>query len=94
LSQGKFAEKELLRYSAELAKKNRELQEALDNIKTLSGMLPICASCKKIREDKGSWSGVESYITKHSEVLFSHGICPECEKKMYEDLEKPKKENL
>jgi CheY-like chemotaxis protein len=74
--------------------KNRELQEALDNAKTISGMLPICASCKKIRDDKGYWSGVESYTTKHSEVLFSHGICPECEKKMNEDLEKLKKENL
>lgn len=51
--------------------------------KTLSGMLPICASCKKIRDDKGYWNQIEAYITEHSEAKFSHGICPECMKKLY-----------
>ena len=63
-----------------------ELKEALNNIKTLKGLLPICASCKKIRDDKGYWSEVESYISLHSEVAFSHGICPDCMKKLYPDV--------
>jgi len=62
---------------------NEELQEALDRVKQLSGLLPICASCKKIRDDKGYWNQIESYISKHSEAQFTHGICPECTRKMY-----------
>ena len=69
-----------------------ELKESLANVKTLSGMLPICASCKKIRDDKGYWSRIETYISEHADVLFTHGICPDCEKKAYEELEKFKKE--
>ncbi|MGH9788745.1 MAG: PAS domain S-box protein [Candidatus Acidiferrales bacterium] len=61
----------------------RELQEALANIKTLSGLLPICASCKKVRDDGGYWSQIESYISAHSDAQFSHGICPECAKQLY-----------
>ena len=68
----------------------RRLQDALNKVKTLSGMLPICASCKKIRDDNGYWSGVETYVSKHTEVVFSHGLCPECEKKMYKELEQLK----
>ena len=75
------------------SKKNKELQDALANVKQLTGMLPICASCKQIRDDKGYWSAVESYIGKHSEAVFSHGLCLECEKKAYEDLEKLLKED-
>lgn len=63
-----------------------ELQEALANIKTLSGLLPICASCKKIRDDKGYWNQIETYIKNHSEATFTHGICPECFKKLYPDV--------
>ncbi len=63
-----------------------DLQEALANVKSLSGLLPICASCKKIRDDKGYWSQVESYIQKHSDATFTHGMCPECLKKWYPDL--------
>src|SRR5512139_2855608 len=59
------------------------LQDALDNIKRLSGLLPICSSCKKIRDDKGYWNQIEKYIAEHSEAEFSHGICPECVKKLY-----------
>ncbi|MBF0506616.1 MAG: PhnD/SsuA/transferrin family substrate-binding protein [Nitrospirae bacterium] len=60
-----------------------ELQEALAKVKQLSGLLPICASCKKIRDDKGYWNQIEIYISEHSEALFSHAICPECGKKLY-----------
>lgn len=60
-----------------------KLQEALNKIKTLRGIIPICASCKKIRDDKGFWNQVESYIKEHSEADFSHGICPDCAQKLY-----------
>jgi PAS domain S-box-containing protein len=60
-----------------------ELQAALAKVKTLSGLLPICASCKKIRDDKGYWHQVEVYVRNHSEAQFSHGLCPKCMKKLY-----------
>ena len=63
----------------------RELQDALANVKTLRGLLPICAYCKKIRDDKGYWNRLESYIRDHSGAEFTHGICPECLKKLYPD---------
>jgi PAS domain S-box-containing protein len=63
-----------------------ELQDALANIKTLKGLLPICASCKKIRDDKGYWNQIEAYIRDHTDADFSHGICPECREKLYPDL--------
>ena len=66
----------------------QELKDARSHIKTLSGMLPICASCKKIRDDKGYWNQIEKYITEHTEALFSHGLCPDCLKKAYEELAK------
>ena len=64
----------------------KELQEALDKVKLLSGFIPICASCKKIRDDKGYWQQVEEYIREHSEAEFSHGICPDCAKKLYPEF--------
>jgi len=60
-----------------------KLKEAITRIKKLSGLLPICASCKKIRDDKGYWNRIETYIHTHSEAEFSHGLCPECMDKMY-----------
>ncbi|MEA3333013.1 MAG: response regulator, partial [Pseudomonadota bacterium] len=63
-----------------------ELQSALSKVKQLSGFLPICASCKKIRDDKGYWNQLESYIRDHSEAEFSHGICPDCAEKLYPEL--------
>lgn len=63
-----------------------DLQEALSEVKTLSGFLPICMSCKKIRDDKGYWNQIEAYIRDHSEAEFSHGICPDCAKKLYHQL--------
>lgn len=64
-----------------------DLQKTLKEVKTLSGLIPICASCKKIRDDKGYWNQIESYISKHSDADFSHGICPECAKTLYPDFE-------
>jgi len=64
-------------------RKNKELQKALESIRTLRGMIPICASCKKIRDDEGYWHDVAVYVRDHSEAEFSHGICPECMAKLY-----------
>ncbi len=64
----------------------RELKKALSEIKTLSGLLPICSSCKKIRDDDGYWKQIESYISAHSEAEFSHSICPDCMTKLYPQL--------
>lgn len=64
-----------------------ELQRALAEVKTLRGILPICSHCKKIRDDKGYWNKIESYIQDHSEAEFSHGICQECAKKYYPDMD-------
>jgi PleD family two-component response regulator len=69
-----------------LEDKNTQLQKALDEIKILQGIIPICANCKKVRDDKGFWNQVETYISKHSEVEFSHGICPTCAKELYPGL--------
>jgi len=63
-----------------------DLQKALVEVKTLSGLLPICSSCKKIRDDEGSWNSLEHYISTHSEAEFSHGLCPECAHRMYPDF--------
>jgi CheY-like chemotaxis protein len=63
-----------------------DLQDAIGQIKTLSGLLPICANCKKIRNDKGYWERIETYISKHTSAGFTHGICPECMKKLYPEL--------
>ena len=63
-----------------------ELQDALKKVKMLSGLLPICAGCKRIKDDAGSWQNVEEYVTLHSEVEFSHGLCPDCIRKYYPDL--------
>ena len=71
----------------------RELQQALKNVKALSGLLPICASCKKIRDDEGYWKQIESYISAHSEAEFSHGICPDCLEKLYPDVYKKMKQD-
>ncbi|MBF0529927.1 MAG: PAS domain S-box protein, partial [Deltaproteobacteria bacterium] len=64
----------------------QELQVALNEVKTLRGFIPICASCKKIRNDEGYWEQIEEYISDRSEAQFSHGICPDCAKKYYPDL--------
>jgi hypothetical protein len=63
-----------------------ELKDALNKVKALGGLLPICSSCKKIRDDKGYWNQIESYIRSHSDAEFSHSICPECAEKLYPDF--------
>ncbi len=63
--------------------KIEELRQALNQVKTLSGFLPICMHCKNIRDDKGYWERVETYVSSHTGTQFSHGICPECMKKHY-----------
>ncbi|HSA02429.1 MAG TPA: PAS domain S-box protein [Candidatus Paceibacterota bacterium] len=72
---------------AEREKLIQELQQALANVKTLSGLLPVCASCKKVRDDNGYWSQLESYLKSHSDVLITHGICPDCIKRLYPEYD-------
>jgi len=73
----------------ELRRLNKELQEALDQVQTLSGLLPICSSCKKIRDEEDHWQPLEVYIRDRSEAEFTHSICPACAKKLYPDYYKP-----
>jgi PAS domain S-box-containing protein len=80
------------RIEEEREKLVRDLQKALSEVKKLSGFLPICASCKKIKDDKGYWRQIEAYIRDHSEAEFSHGICPDCMKKLYGDI--PEEEDI
>ncbi|MEN8189577.1 MAG: sensor with HAMP domain protein, partial [Thermodesulfobacteriota bacterium] len=78
-----------LEFQKELAyrkKIQRDLESALEQVKQLRGLLPICASCKNIRDDNGYWSQIEGYIEKHSDVTFTHGLCPDCGKKLYPEL--------
>jgi len=72
-----------LELQAHLARKVRELQEALEHVKTLQGILPICCFCKRIRDDQDYWRQVEDYVTSRSEARFSHSVCPECMKREY-----------
>ena len=73
----------ILKLQMELASRVKELQEALDQIKTLEGILPICMYCKKIRNDQNYWQQVDIYISQHSKAEFTHGLCPECLEKYY-----------
>ena len=77
------------RKQAELKLKQtvEELESALEQIRTLRGIVPICTNCKKIRDDKGFWEQVETYVARHTEADFSHGICPDCMKKLYPYLD-------
>ena len=79
-------------HNERLNKLNRELKDAFEKIKTLEGIIPICCICKNIRDDEGYWERIEEYMTKHSDAMFSHGICPECIKKHYPDLHQDKGE--
>jgi len=65
----------------------RSLEETLAQVKTLSGLLPICARCKKIRDDNGYWNQIEAFISAHSDADFTHGICPECSSALYPEME-------
>ncbi|MFY9396802.1 MAG: PAS domain-containing protein [Desulfomonilia bacterium] len=74
---------ELKRVEEERERLNVELKAALDSIKTLKGLIPICAGCKKIRDDRGFWNHLEQYVEEHSDASFSHGLCPECFRKYF-----------
>ena len=75
---------------ADLARRVQELQEALQNVKLLQGLLPICSYCKRIRDDHDYWQQVETYVSEHTQATFTHGICPEC----YEKFMKPELQEL
>jgi hypothetical protein len=73
------------------AEKERErllvdLQKAAAEIRTLQGLLPICSSCKRVRDDTGYWNQIETYISAHADVRFSHGLCPECARTLYPEV--------
>lgn len=78
--------RQMLELQSALADKVEELRLALNQIKTLHGILPICASCKRIRDDQGYWSQVESYLSEHTDVTFSHSLCPGCVRRLYPDF--------
>lgn len=81
---------ELVNAQRQLTKKNAELEKAIKQIDMLSRMIPICSNCKKIRDDDGFWEQLESYMSRHSKMVFSHGICPDCMVKLYPDYVKKK----
>ena len=77
----------LIRALGTLERRNSELARTISQTKTLRGLLPVCASCKKIRNELGIWEGIEDYIERHSEAAFSHAVCPDCEKRLYPELD-------
>mgnify|MGYP000011619223 FL=1 len=77
--------KRMIELQKELVQKIKELQDALDHIRTLQGIIPICSICHKIRTDADSWEKLEKYVEDHSDAQFSHGICPDCMAKYYGD---------
>ncbi len=72
----------------ELRRLNAELHAALDSVETLRGLIPICAACKKVRDDEGYWQEVEVYVHDHTQAQFSHGLCPSCAHKLYPDSQR------
>ena len=77
---------ELFEKNLELTRKQKELEDALDNIKALKGLIPICAQCKKVRDDEGDWNQIELYLRQHAHLQFTHGICPECKDELLDDF--------
>lgn len=75
-----------IRYGVERQALTLKLQKALEEVKRLKNLLPICAGCKKIRDDQGYWQSVEKYLLDHAGVQFSHGLCPDCVRKLYPDM--------
>ena len=76
----------MVELQASLVTSMKTLEMALNDLKILRGIIPICANCKKIRDDSGYWNQVENYIRDHSEARFSHGICPDCMQRLYPDV--------
>lgn len=77
---------ELVTVKRQLQQKNAELEEALAQVKILKGLLPICANCKNVRDDKGYWQTVESFVSAHTDATFTHGLCPTCVRKLYPEF--------
>ena len=71
----------------ELNEKVKELKQALAEVRTLKGIVPICANCKNVRDDQGYWNRVESYLNEHTEADFTHAVCPDCMKRLYPQFE-------
>ena len=90
----KLSQDRLTQSNKELVEKNIQIEKAFSKVKTLSGLLPICAACKKIRDDEGYWNQIEAYLSKHTDTKFSHGLCEECAEKLYGDQEWYKKESV
>jgi len=78
------------RLSRTVRKQAIKLQAALDDVKTLRGIIPICSYCHKVRDDDGAWGGLEKYVREHSDAAFSHGICHDCYPKVQEEIEQEK----
>lgn len=78
---------ERMRLQVKQAKLIADLQQALEHVKTLKGLIPICAWCKKIRDDSGYWQEIEAYLSQHSDADFTHGMCPGCVQKTYSDFD-------
>jgi DNA-binding response OmpR family regulator len=83
----------VLQKNFELERINQELKQSIETIKTLSGLIPICSNCKKIRNDDGYWQQLEEFIKEHSDAEFTHGLCPECEQRIYAKFFKKGKES-
>jgi two-component system response regulator VanR len=81
----------VMQKNQELEQTNQKLKRSLETIKKLSGLIPICSHCKKIRNDKGYWEQLEIYIKEHSEAEFTHGLCPDCERSIYSTYAQNKK---
>ncbi len=79
----------IARTESVLRDRTAELEQALADVKQLSGLIPICAHCKDIRDDDGYWNEIERYISRRSEVTFTHGICPDCARKYFPDVKLP-----
>jgi hypothetical protein len=69
-----------------VAERTRQLQETVEKMDVLRGLLPICSACKKIRDDQGYWKQVEQFVGEHTGARFSHGICPDCQTRLYGDI--------
>ena len=78
-----YMERKVEERTQDLKKQNEELSQAMSEIKVLRGFVPVCASCKKIRNEQGYWEQLEVYLEQHSEAQFSHGLCQECIKRLY-----------
>jgi len=81
-----YLEREIVKRTEDLLKRNQELEKALAEIKELRGLIPICASCKKVRNDQGYWQQIELYLEEHSDAKFTHGLCKECAGKLYQEF--------